>query len=119
MLSEEAKEAVALARPERKVAFVFHVHAGVDRDALTRIKDVRKRASELASIYASAKQPLLDKVCKYESAGFRVVDDLLGTPQIIASAPVKTWRKILLEQADLLSGPTVDVLPNNPRWTFA
>ncbi|PLR25179.1 hypothetical protein SGCZBJ_13190 [Caulobacter zeae] len=114
MLSEQARQVVEKTRTGRKVALVFRVQAGVDRVALRNIKDVVQRNRQLDTIYEIAKQPVLEAVSKYESAGFQIVDHLAGTPRLVVSAPAQMWRQILRDNVGFVTDPTIEVMPNEP-----
>lgn len=116
MLTAQAKEAVEQAAPRRKVAFVVFVDVGDEYVRAARIRDLKRRLSTLERIYRQAKQPLLDAVTDYSSDGMKVVNNLEGTPQLVVSAPAKTWKRVIEERTSLMSGPGLEFRPNVADW---
>jgi len=57
----------------------------------------------LLKLYCRKKQPLLDRFSPFEREELRVVDQLVGTPNLMFSAPARVWRRAIREPPKFLA----------------
>jgi len=116
MLSPRAKEVVTQATPSKRVSLILTVRPDAELADVSEIEDRKDRLSMLLKLYSRKKQPLLDHFSPYERAGLRVVDQLVGTPNLIVSAPARVWRRAIRERPKFFADPFVEVKANEPEF---
>ena len=116
MLSAQVREAVATARPAKKLAMlVYTVPASLPPTTADGKSGARKETP--AALYRRIKRPLIKTFSEYESSGITVINGLEGTPGMIVSGPVKAWRQFLDDQPKLVSKPNLEFRMNGPSWS--
>ncbi|WP_404373710.1 hypothetical protein AB5I39_08560 [Sphingomonas sp. MMS24-J45] len=114
MLTDRANEVVNQATPSKRVSLILTVHP--IGSALNLAEDRKKRVATLSKFYSRKKQPILKHFGTYESSGLRVVNNLVGTPNLIVSAPARVWKRLMREQPKVFSDPAVEVTANEPDF---
>lgn len=119
MLSDQAKDAVAQAKPQEGVSLVIYIHPDADLVSVRQVKNLADRRRQLCLIYQDAKQPILDSVSDYESAGLRIIASADNSPTMVLSGPAKVWRQFLRKNRTLFADPKFDVVANTMVATTA
>lgn len=107
MISTHARDLVQSANANRRIMMIFTFDSGPARARLGETQDREERRAKLRRYFAGKKRPLLRRISDYQ--GVRVVNPLVGSPNIIVSAPARIWRRVLSEQSDYLERPGVNV----------
>jgi hypothetical protein len=114
MLTDRANEVVNQATPSKRVSLILTVAPHASKTA--NVEDRNARVATLSKFYSRKKQPILKQFVVYESSGLRVVNNLVGTPNLIVSAPARVWKRLMREKPKVFSDPTVQVTANEAEF---
>ena len=81
------------------------------------ISDRKERLSKLLRLYARKKLPLLKLFGAHEAAGLRIIDPLVGTPDILVSAPARVWRRVIRDKPKFVRDPAVEWRAKEAEFT--
>ena len=116
MLSATAKQAVNAAESDQRLSFLVFVHAGDELRSIAKIPDVKERRQKIGAMYSRLKKPVFMGVKRYAPDGLRIVDELIGSPNMILSGPAHVWMRMIEDDTALIRDPKLEIIPGDREF---
>jgi hypothetical protein len=119
MIAEELRRRIRSVDPHKKIVLLILLDVTSDLLRLSKIVDISARKRAIEQFTWDRKRPIINLIARYGSFGLSVVNEMDGSPSLVASGPARGWENLLAENQAFVADPEVKLASNEANWTIA